>query len=81
MDPFLQAVRKQYKGKTFTALNILHDFFLWLGDRDRRFRHLQDTQLSTNDKGTYQVYNYLRKKMEKIEEKPATPPPAVATKD
>ena len=40
VDPFLLAVRKQYKGKTFTALNILHDFFLWLGDRRREFRHL-----------------------------------------
>ena len=56
------------------------DFVVWLGDRSRDFRHLKPDQLNTKDEGTYQVYNALRKKMEKIEEKPATPTPVPVTK-
>ena len=75
VDPFLNHVKRNGKGKRLTALQLLPDFFFWLGDRRRDFRQLENDQLNTNHKGTYQVYNYLRKKMEKIEEKPATPVP------
>ena len=67
--PFMEMMRKQHKGATFDTLQILPDFFDWLGDRDRRFRHLESSQLKTGHKGTYQVYNALRKKIERIEEK------------
>ena len=41
VDPFLQDLKRNNKGKTFTALQILPDFFFWLGDRRRDFRHMQ----------------------------------------
>ena len=76
VDPFLKDVKRHGKSKNVTAIQILPDFFFWLGDRNRNFRHIESAQLNTNHNGTYQVYNYLRKKMEKLEEKPPTPMPA-----
>ena len=78
--PFLTEMKKVYKGIPGPALKILPEFFVWLGDRDKRFRHIESGQLSTKHKGTYQVYNYLRKKIEKIEEKPPTPVAPITTR-
>ena len=75
VDPFLKDVRKNVKVQDITAHKQLPDFFVWLGARSRDFRNIQGDQLSTKHDGTYQVYNYLRKKCEKIEEKPPTPVP------
>ena len=77
---FLEKIKPLFKGKYPTALQVLPDFFAWLGDRDKRFRHLESGQLKTQHLGTYQVYNYLRKRMEKIEEITPVPVPSVTTR-
>ena len=78
---FLTEMKRAYKGNLpGPALKILPEFFVWLGDRDKRFRHLESGQLNTRHKGTYQVYNYLRKKIEKIEETPTTFAPTITTR-
>ena len=75
VDPFLKAAKKNVKVQDLTAHKQLPDFFVWLGQRSRDFRNIRGDQLSTKHDGTYQVYNYLRKKCEKLEEKPPTPTP------
>ena len=50
---FLASVKPLFKGKYPTALEVLPDFFAWLGDRDKRFRHLESGQLKTQHSGTY----------------------------
>ena len=79
VDPFLKDVRKNVKVQDITAHKQLPDFFVWLGNRSRDFRNILGDQLSTKHDGTYQVYNYLRKKCEKLEEKPPTPAPMPKT--
>ena len=69
VSKYLEQLRKANKGKACTALEILPDFFAWLGDRAPKFRHLVKAQLKTVHEGTYQVYNLLRKRLESIEEK------------
>ena len=77
---FLASVKPLFKGKYPSALEVLPDFFAWLGDRDKRFRHLESGQLKTHHSGTYQVYNFLRKRMEKIEEITPLPVPSTTTR-
>ena len=74
-------MKRVYKGiLPGPTLKILPEFFVWLGDRDKKFRHIESGQLNTKHKGTYQVYNYLRKRIEKIEETTTTIAPAITTR-
>ena len=48
---------------------MLADFMDYLGQKDKRFRNIAYSALNTSHKGTYQIYDPLRKRVQRLEEK------------
>ena len=76
---FLETIKKTRKGEYPPAINLLEKFFAHLAKKDpKNFKGITHDMIRTKDPGTYQIYDSLRKKVERLEEKKAsansTPP-------
>ena len=82
LSQFLAEARQANGGKYGPPKEMLADFMDYLGQKDKRFHNIA---LNTSHKGTYQIYDPLRKRVQRIEEKPtpsqpkATPLPPAPT--
>ena len=61
------------------SMDLVHDYVVYLGSKDRSFRGIKPEALKTTDKGTMQIYDYIRKRIGPQDEK-RTPIPVVNSK-
>ena len=55
---------------------LLVQFIAHLGNDDKNFRNIASKAIKTTHKGTLFIYDYMRKHLGPMDEKPATPTPA-----
>ena len=75
LSKFLTEAKQANGGKYGPPKEMLADFMDYLGQKDKRFRNIAYSALNTSHKGTYQIYDPLRKRVQRIEEKPTPSPP------
>ena len=77
--PWYEVIKKEDGGDTCMSPALLADFADHLGYHDKDFQSLPDSKLSTTYKGARQIYEYLRKRMGKPDER-STPRRALRSK-
>ena len=56
------------------SIDAVHEFVQYLGKKDRKFKGIHRDALITTHTGTYKIYDYMRKRMGKPDEKQLTNP-------
>ena len=72
---WLEQMKEELGHEPYMSMEVLGDFLDHLGFKDKQFRSIDVDTLKTTQKGTLQVYDYMRKRIGKLDEKPATPVP------
>ena len=68
LPAFLEKVRKEYKDELPGALFLVEEFCDHLAMMDKDFKNVDGERLKTNQPGTYQLYNLIRKRTQPLEE-------------
>ena len=69
MTPFLDKAKKDHNGKYMEPMQLLAQYIDHLGQYDRRFVGIDHSTLITTYKGVYDIYDLLRKRVQRLEEK------------
>ena len=65
---FLQKAKQEYDGDLPAALFLVGEFCDYLALTDNDFKNIDGDRLRTNQDGTYQLYNLIRKRVHPLEE-------------
>lgn len=68
LPAFLEKIRKEYKDELPGALFLVEEFCDHLAMMDKDFKNIDGERLKTNQPGTYQLYNLIRKRTQLLEE-------------
>ena len=69
MPAFLASVKKDGPFPYPPTIELLPMYVDFLGTKEKKFKNIQAVALNTAYKGVYEIYNNLRKKVEKLDEK------------
>ena len=69
MPAFLDKVKRDHNGKYQEPMQLLAQFVDYLAPYDRRFNNIDHSTLITTYKGVYDIYDPLRKRVQRLEEK------------
>jgi hypothetical protein len=66
---FLEKAKQEYDSDLPGALFLVGEFCDYLALSDKDFKNIDSDRLRTNQDGTYQLYNLIRKRVQPLEEK------------
>ena len=69
MTTFLDKAKRDHNGKYMEPMQLLAQYIDHLGQFDRRFIGIDHSTLITTYKGVYDIYDPLRKRVQRLEEK------------
>ena len=67
---YTQVPRQKAPSDPLMSMELLHDFVDHMGFKDKDFRDISADALKTTHAGTMQIYDYMRKRIGKLDEKP-----------
>ena len=69
MPTFLDKAKRDHNGKYQEPMQLLAQYVDYLAAYDRRFNNIDHSTLITTYKGVYDIYDPLRKRVQRLEEK------------
>ena len=72
--PWLKTTQDQHGAQPPMSMELLHDFVDHMGFKDKDFRDISADALKTTHAGTMQIYDYMRKRIGKLDEKQMATP-------
>ena len=69
LDSFLRGQKKANGGSLPPTIQLLPDYVSYLGEMDNAFRKVDPSSLATTYEGVYQIYDMIRKKTQRLEER------------